>query len=887
MTVLHRIVSVLRWLIYRNSAERDLNDEVHAFLDMAAADKVRNGAPPGDARRLAILDLGGIEPTKERVRTYRYGALLDEITRDVRYAFRMCVKTPGFTFVVVLTLALGVGANTAIFSLIDALMLRWLPVANPQDLVQLKFRTPEARGPAAESFSYPIIGALADRTEIFSGVAGFSAFVFNVGAPGSIVRVPGAFVTGAYYETLGLNRAMGRLLARDDDQRGAPLVAVISDGWWARQFERAPEVVGQTILVNGVPVTIVGVSPRGFVGTNVGTIADMTLPVAALPSVSPEAAPLLGPGNFWLRVVARPAPGVSAAQATARLATVWPQIAEPLIAPHWSASRRKAMIEATFQLTPGGTGWTYLRTLYVRPLLLLMAVAVLVLLVASANVASLLLARASARQREIAVRLAIGASRGRVVRQLVIESGLLSLMGAAVAILLAWRSGRLLVSMIALGSSPVAFDLTPNVHILGFTSIVAIVTALVFGVVPALQATAVDPSPVLKDEMQTSSSRSRVLPSLVTAQVALSLVLLVGAGLFVRTLQNLHDVDPGFQPRGVLLVDLGARRSALPGVLLDEVRRVPGVVSASLSTHTPLSGSIWSEPAVPAGQPVPERDNAFFVGAGSRFFETMQIRLLAGREFRDQDGADRPAVAIVNQRFAERFFPGQTAVGQHLSATVRGQRRDLEIVGLVANTNAAGLRAAAPATVYVAYTQLSGDFPTTMEIRAGAPIGQVMSGVRQVLQPKLPSAPIEVRALSTQVDATIVQERMMATIAGGFGLLALAIACIGLYGLLAYSVARRTKEIGIRMALGAQRSRVMGLVLGRATRLVVIGIAIGLPAAWAVSRLVESMLFGLKPADPATIIGAVVLLAVAAQIAAYVPAWRAARVDPLAALRHE
>jgi predicted permease len=300
-----------------------------------------------------------------------------------------------------------------------------------------------------------------------------------------------------------------------------------------------------------------------------------------------------------------------------------------------------------------------------------------------------------------------------------------------------------------------------------------------------------------------------------------------------------------------------------------------------------LSGSIWSEPAVPAGQPVPERDNAFFVGAGSRFFETMQIQLLAGREFRDQDGAYRPAVTIVNQRFAERFFPGQTAVGQNLSATVRGQRRDLEIVGLVANTNAAGLRAAAPPTVYVAYTQLSGDFPTTMEIRAGAPIGQVMSAVRQVLQPKLPTAPIEVRSLSTQVDATIVQERMMATIAGGFGLLALAVACIGLYGLLAYTVARRTKEIGIRIALGAQRSRVIGLVLGRAARLVIIGVAIGLPAAWALSRLVGSMLFGLKPGDPATIVGAVVLLAVVAHIAAYVPAWRAARVDPLAALRHE
>jgi len=527
------------------------------------------------------------------------------------------------------------------------------------------------------------------------------------------------------------------------------------------------------------------------------------------------------------------------------------------------------MTEAVFQLSPGGTGWTYLRTMYVRPLRILMAVAIVVLLIACANVASLLLARASARQREIAVRLAIGAGRGRIVRQLLIESGLLSFAGGAVGVLLAWRAGRLLVSMIAIGSSQVVFDLAPNWHILGFTSAVAIATALVFGVVPAWQTTAVDPSPALKDEAPVSRSRSRVLPSLVSAQVALSLVLLVGAGLFVRTLQNLHDVDPGFQPRGVLLVDLGARRSALAQELLEEVRRVPGVASASVSTHTPLSGSIWSEPAVPAGQPVPERDNAFFVGAGLGFLETMQVRLLAGREFTDRDTADRPGVAIINQRFAERLFPGQTPVGQHLSATVRGRARDLEIVGLVANTNAAGLRAAAPATVYVAYPQLSGDFPTTMEVRAADSDSQVAVAVRQLLQQKLQNDPIEVRALSAQVDATIVQERMMATLAGGFGLLALALACIGLYGLLAYTIARRTKEIGIRIALGAQPARVVGLVLGGAMRFVVIGIAIGVPVAWAAARWVQSMLFGLTPTDPAAVGGAVILMAFAAQIAAY------------------
>jgi putative ABC transport system permease protein len=673
----------------------------------------------------------------------------------------------------------------------------------------------------------------------------------------------------------------------DDDRRGAPLVAVISDGWWERQFARAPGVVGQTVLVNAVPVTIAGISPRGFVGANVGSIADITLPVAALPSVSPESAPLLGPGNFWLRVLARPATGVSVAQATARLTTLWPRIAEPLIAAHWSAARRTAMSEATFQLSPGGTGWTYLRTMYAQPLLILMAVSGVVLLIACANVASLLLARASARRREIAVRLALGAGRGRIVRQLFIESALLAMLGAACGVLLAWRSGSLLVGMISIGSSPVVFDMTPDWHVLGFTTTVAIATALVFGIAPAVQTTAVAPSPTLKNDAPISPSRSRMLPALVSTQVALSLVLLVGAGLFVRTLRNLHDVDAGFQPRGVLLVDLGARRSALPQELLEEARRVPGVLSASVSTHTPLSGSIWSEPAVPSAQPVPERDNAFFVGAGPRFFETMQIRLLAGREFTDRDTADRPGVAIINRRYAQTFFPNQTSVGQHLSATVRGRPRDLEIVGLVANTSARGLRAAAPPTVYVAYAQLTGDFPTTVEVRAVGSAGQVGAAVRRALQQKLPDAPLEVRPLSAQIDATLFQERMLATLAGGFGALALILTGVGLYGLLAYTVVRRIKEIGIRMALGAQRRQVIVDVLGQAARLVGIGVAVGVPLTYAASHWVQSMLFGLNPTDAATIAGAVILLAMASQIAAYIPAMRASRADPLAALRHE
>jgi predicted permease len=384
-----------------------------------------------------------------------------------------------------------------------------------------------------------------------------------------------------------------------------------------------------------------------------------------------------------------------------------------------------------------------------------------------------------------------------------------------------------------------------------------------------------------------SGSPSRLLPSLVIGQIALSVVLLVGAGLFVRTLQNLRSVDPGFVSDGVLLVDLDARRTGLPLEVLSEVRRIPGVVSASISTHTPLSGAIWSEPAVRAGQPVPERDNAFFVGAGPGFFDVMQTRLRAGRPFTDGDVARRPAVAIVNETFARQHFRNEDPVGQRLSATVRGERKELEIIGVAADTHAAGLRASPPATVYVAYAQLTGNFPSTVTIRAAGPLGEISDAIRDTLQRHVPNAPIEVRALSEQVNARMVQERMLATLASGFGLLALALVTIGLYGLLAYGVARRIKEIGIRMALGAERSRVIALVLRSAVRLLLIGIALGVPAALGASRWIESMLFGLKPTDLATVGGAVVLLVTTAQVAAYVPAWRASRVDPLAALRDE
>jgi predicted permease len=868
----------LKWLLpgYRRAQEKDMKEELESLAAMAE---------PGE--------LGNLTRAAEEARAVWGWMFLEQLYRDAQYAFRTLRHNPGFTTTAVLSLALGIGANTAIFSLIDAVMLRWLPVPDPQELVQLKLRSARAAAHPVDTLSYAIVGALANRKDIFSNACGFNAAIFDVGPSSSVNRVQGAWVTGDYYETLRLNPAAGRLLGPADDRLGAPAVAVIGYGYWERQFAGNPDAVGQSMRVNGVPVTIVGVSPRGFTGANVGVVADVTVAIATVPQLAPAAAGLLGPGNFWLHVLARPS--VSIPQASARLAAAWPQMSDQVISTAWPAERRKEMAESTFELAPGGTGYTYLRERFKKPLLVLMGVTALVLLIACANVASLLLARATVRQREISVRLAIGAGRGRIIRQLLTESTLLSLLGAALGVWLAWLTSSFLLRILSGGgSSPsIVFDLTPNWHILAFTCAVSIANGVFFGLVPAFQTTATGGAAIVKDGDRITRSRSRLLSSLVSAQVALSLLLLVGAGLFLRTLTNLLNVDPGFQREGILLVDLDgqregyrdARLTAFYKDLLDRVQRLPGVTSASISSHTPQSGATWSEAVVPKGQTLPEGDNAIFIAAGPNFFATMQTPLIAGREFDERDRGSAN-VAIVNQTFAARYFPGSNPVGLYLSATVTNPPSDLQIVGVTKDVVTGNLRAPSRPTVYVSYFQQESRFGT-LEIRASGGLLQVASAIRKEMQPSFANTPVEVRPLTDQVERTLVQERLMAGLAGGFGVLGLLLACVGLYGLLAYSVVRRTKEIGIRMALGAHQRGVVWMVSKHALRLVGSGIALGFPVAWALSRSVQSMLFGLTAMNPGIIASAVLLLAAAGLVAAWFPAHRAARVDPMTALRHE
>jgi predicted permease len=855
--------------------DSDLDDELQFHIERRADELIAQGTPPEEARREALRQLGNLTLVKERARDRDIFVWLETALQDVRYALRTLRRNPGFAATTILSLALGIGANTAIFSLIDALMLRWLPVHDPQRLVEIMIFQ---NGKRSDSFSYPAVRALADQKQIFSGLCGFSSATFNVGPRDAVERTTGAWVSGAYYETLGLQPAMGRLLRRDDDQPGAAPVAVITDEYWQRMFSRDPQAVGRAILIEGSPATIVGISPPGFSGANVGYVADITLPLAANTQLFPEMTGRLTAGPEWLRILARPQPGISLEQAKARLAVVWPQLANVAVTPRMPSARRNALLTSTLDLIPGATGWTNLRDQFRRPLLVLMALVGMVLLIACANVANLLLARAQARQREIAVRLAIGASRTRLIRQLLTESLLLASLGTAVAFAFAWFASRLLVQLLSTWRGGIALDLTPDWRVFGFATALAIGTGILFGIAPALRATAVRPA-----------SRTQLGSMLVAAQVGVSFVMLIGAGLFVRTFENLDHLDPGFRHEGVLLVSgdvhraVTQARTAFYLDLLRQIENLPGVVSASLAGNTPLSGGLWTDRIAIDNQP-PSGETAHINSVTPRFFETMRTPLVAGRDFTARDDASAPSVAIVNEAFVRRWFPDGRSIGRHVSAGT--SLADMQIVGVVKDAISQTLREPPPPAVYVPLFQRQTEFPTFVVYASGS-LTQVASELRHQLQTDLPNTAIEIHTLTAQVEGALVQERLMAMLAASFGALALILAAVGLYGLIAYTVARRTSELGIRIALGAGHGNVMWLVIEGALRLLAFGLLLGVPAAWAASRLVTSMLWGLSATDPATILAAIALLMVTGVLAGWVPARRAARIDPMASLRCE
>jgi predicted permease len=804
----------------------------------------------------------------------------------------MLRKNPGFTAVVVSSLALGIGANTAIFSVIDALLLRKLPVDRPDELVVLQPIGRQGDG----AFSYPGFETLRDQNRVFSDTFTFADEQWNVIVNGEAELGHGEFVTGNFFSALGVNAAAGRRIVVDDDRDSAAPVTVLSHAYWKRRFGLDSSVLGATASINGVPVTIVGVTPPDFFGISVGDAPDLWIPMAMQPRLNPGDTQLKDAGTWWLSVMARFRPGVSEHQARANLEVVLPAVQHTM-----GISEITPMHFSRIDVIPSPTGLSPMRRQFSRPLRILMAVVGLVLLLACANVAALLLSRAGARQREIAIRLSLGGARTRIVRQLLTESVLLALIGGVLGLFFARWSATLLVAFLGAGRFPTSLALPLDARLLAFNSVVSLTTGILFGLAPALHATRVDPGPSLKRQTRLGHARLPLTRALIVSQVATSLLLLVGAGLFVRTVQNLRN-GLGFVPQRVLVMTIepslagykDARLAILYQEVLDRVTAIPGVRSASLARFG-LIGAGYSGRRVwiPGYTPANERDrNVAFNVVGPKFFETSGIPLVAGREFGPGDTATSPKVAIVNEKFARAYFNGDSPLGRRLGFGPKASE-DLEIVGVVRDAKYFYLRKDSPSAVAVPFLQsLTGPGPglgrMILEVRTIGDPESAAAVVRRAIQSIARDVPVYgVKTEEQQIDASLAQERLLATLAGFFSLLALFLACAGLYGVLSHAVAQRTSEIGIRMALGARRTNVVWLVLRDSAMLVSSGVAIGVPAAIVAARFIESQLFGLTVTDPATLLVASMSLTVAAALATFAPAWRATRVDPLVALRYE
>jgi predicted permease len=837
--------------------------------------------------------------------------LEDEMFQDLRYGLRMLLKTPGFTLAAALSLALGIGANTAIFSLIDAVLLKSLPVQEPEKL--LLFGKGEDVGwiggfpnRSWDVFSYPFYREVRRHNQVFSDVAATLSMTWSVhgavntsGASGEMVQIGVQLVSGSYFSTLGVHAGLGRVITDADDQvAGAHPVAVLSHDWWESQLGGDTAVIGRTVTIDKVAYTIIGVAPREFFGTTVGQAPDMWIPLAMQAQLPP---------GHWkgrededhqeLYLIARLKNGVSAEQASAEVNLLFKQSLQERAGAQASTERLQDIQRAYIELTPAGRGKSALRGKFSFSLQVLMAVVGIVLLIACANLANLLLARATARQKEFAVRMALGAGRARLVRQLLTESVLLASLGATAGIFLAWRLSHLLVLMASTGLRPLPLDVTPNARILGFTLLSSLLSALVFGTAPALRAARIEPNSSLKvgKGSAQSASRSRFGKALVVAQVALSLLLLVGAGLFVRTLINLQNLPSGFNQQNVMLfyVDTtttdykGAQLNALLREVEERVKATPGVQSASFSAYFFNQGA-WTSSMFTRDQNLPEGQRGLVSNkaVGQDYFTTMGIRLLQGRVFGPQDTDKSQQVAVISETTAQRFFPNSSPIGRRFGRLPE-RSEQFEIIGVVKDVKDMSLTEEWRPIAYFPYSQ-SGEPMSNLVVRYSGSPEAVIQQARQAIREVSRNLPIDgVMSLSEHISRSLAQQRLVARLAAFFGMFALSLACIGLYGVLSYAVARRTNEIGIRMALGARRRDVVWLVLREALTLVVAGVVIGLLASLAATRTASTMLFGLEPNDPSTIVAATLLLLAVAALAGYMPARRAARVDPMAALREE
>jgi len=902
-------------LLGRKRMEIELDKELRFHFESQVADKVRAGMGESEARRRTRLEFGGIEQLKEDCRESRGTMWLESIAQDLRYGLRQLRKSPGFTLVAVISLTLGIGANTAIFSLLNAILLRPLPVQSPREL--LLFGNGSSRGSTEavpfESwrlFSDSFFKDFRQQNRSFSGIAAVDSSNFSVKASvaGSAWETSNVnLVSGSYFSVLGVPAFLGRTIHDSDDGAfGSGPVAVASYSWFQRHLNGDPSALGKVIRIESQDYTLVGVARPGFSGITVGQSTDLFIPLSMEKAFSRPGWESIGDKLFQsLHVIGRLKPGVTSAEAGAETNLLFRQIMRSYLGPQPSAKHLADLTHASIELTPGGRGLSPLGLAFSLPLRILMGIVALVLLIACANIANMLLARGVARTRELAMRMALGASRRRIVVQLLTESAVLAFVGAASGVALAWKASIVLLHMATPGPNPVPLNLSPDLPVLGFTLGVTVLTAILFGILPALRAAKLEFTPALRDGRGNSSlaTRGALARSLIVGQVALSVVLCLVAALFVRSLIHLSGVNTGFDDHDVLVFNLDSSTANLPhgpeeirSVALqeqieDRVRAIHGVQSDSFSFFAFNDGG-WSEQVLFQGIPrTPDNGDGVTLNiTGNGFFSAMGIPLLEGRTFNSGDRQNSPRVAVINETMARRFFPNRSAIGQRFSiGEAPAHPGDIEVIGVVKDAKYYTLDEDPQMAAYFPCTQSPGFYGNFLVRYApGANESDIVAAVRQSIGQINPNILVDsISSLEDLVDRSIATQSLIAQLSGFFGLLALFLACMGIYGLISYSVARRTSELGIRLALGAQMPALLWMILRQCVVLLVIGLFIGVPVALSSTRILKSLLFNLSPLDSTAMATAIAAVSIMSLAAAWLPARRATTIDPSQALRTE